>query len=241
MKVVVFDFDGTLTKSKKGSNCWFKVWQAVDDTAYDDFLFGKYRRNEIDQKEWFDLIVERWKEKNVSQEILKGISKSIELLDGAQETLEKLHQSGIKIFVLSGGIRQIIEPVLKRERIDKFITSVETYDLIFDENNKLVGYNSPAHNPDVKNEYVEVIKTKFNLKGEDILFVGNGENDEDVYKSGAVTLCINPDDADFKNKTVWTHYIEHCNNLAEILPFIRTNCEKKEKVCQQQKNIKNMS
>ena len=31
MKVIVFDFDGTLTKNRKGSNCWYEIWKYIDE------------------------------------------------------------------------------------------------------------------------------------------------------------------------------------------------------------------
>ena len=52
------------------------------------------------------------------------------------------------------------------------------------------------------------------------MFVGNGANDQTVYLSGARTLCINPDDADYKNSKYWNFYIEKCENLFEITEFL---------------------
>ena len=220
MKAVVFDFDGTLTKSKKGSNCWYKIWEYIDDLAYDEMLFYMYRKKLIDNDEWFELIFKRYKEKAVKREYLEDIANSIELLPGAYQTLKQLHNNGVKIFVLSGGVRQIIESVLKREEVDNFITSIEAYDLIFDESGKLAGYSQPnLHSLERKEEYVEQIKTNYQLKNDEILFIGNGSNDETVYKSGVKTLCINPDDADITNKRCWTYGIENCNNLTQILKY----------------------
>ena len=48
----------------------------------------------------------------------------------------------------------------------------------------------------------------------------NGKNDEEVYKSGVKTVCLNPDDADFENKTLWHHVIMKADSLKAILPFI---------------------
>lgn len=82
MKVIVFDFDGTLTQNRKGSNCWQEVWKSIDGLSYDDFLYQKYARHEIDIKQWFDLVIERFKEKNVELKNLHNIAKTIKLLPG---------------------------------------------------------------------------------------------------------------------------------------------------------------
>lgn len=220
MKAIVFDFDGTLTKNRKGSNCWYEIWKYIDDLDYDNFLYTKFKNKEIDDATWMKLIIKRYKEKDVQREYLHEISKKLELLPGSYETLEKLYKNGIKIFILSGGVKQIIEDVLKRENMGKFIASIEGYDLIFDSLGKLIDYKSPSlHNPENKNEYIELIKKQYNLKNNEILFVGNASNDEKVYLSGVKTLCINPDDANFSNKIIWNNAIENCENLLEILPF----------------------
>ncbi len=220
MKAVIFDFDGTLTKSKKGSNCWYKIWEEINDLDYDAFLYNKFLNNQITTDEWYNLIMQRYKQKGVNQQMLETISTRIELLDGVHETLSLLYNNNIKIYVLSGGIKQIIQPVLVREDILKYITSVEAYTINFDKIGKINGYGKPKHNLESKNEYVEIIKNELKIDAKDILFVGNGKNDEDVYKSGAKTLCINPDDADITNKTFWTYGIQNCTNLKQILKFI---------------------
>ena len=232
MKAVIFDFDGTLTKSRKGSNCWYEVWKYLDDLKYDDYLYGMYKHKEINDQQWFDLIVKRYIEKGVKRQYLTEIANTIEVIDGAQQTLKILHDNGVKVFILSGGIRQIIEDILEREQIREYITAIESYDLLFDKEGNLTGFQRPkSHNPENKNECVDLIKREYRLAKDDVLFVGNGANDEKVYLSGVDTLCINPDDADITNQTVWHHSIENCENLSQILEFCglgkeRVKCEK---------------
>ena len=220
MKAIIFDFDGTLTKSKKGGNCWYEIWQYIDDLDYADYLYGMYKRREINDDQWYNLIIERYKEKGVQRSYLKEISNKIELIDGAYETLEILHKNNIKIFIISGGIRQIIEDVLSRENALQFVDRVETYELVFDEKGKLLDYQKPLfHNLENKHECVEILKKQYKLDAKEILFVGNGKNDETVYLSGVNTLCINPDDTDSHNKIFWHNFIDNCQNLTEILKF----------------------
>ena len=220
MKAVIFDFDGTLTKTKKGSNCWYKIWEYIDDLEYDSYLYNKFKNKEISDTQWFKLIFERYKEKNVQKKYLENIALKIKLLPGTYKTLEQLYKNGIKIFILSGGVRQIIESVLNREKILPFVTSLESYDLIFDKNGKLYDFKFPClHNLENKNEYIDFIKKQYHFSKDEILFVGNGANDEKAYLSGAKTLCINPDDTDINNKTIWHNSIKNCKNLLEILKY----------------------
>ena len=82
------------------------------------------------------------------------------------------------------------------------------------------GFKKPKHNLEDKSEYVNLLKEEYNVSGGDVLFVGNGANDETVYKSGAVTLCINPDGANTGDRQIWNHCIENCTDLKQILKFI---------------------
>lgn len=219
MKAVIFDFDGTLTKSKKGSSCWYNIWVEIDDLEYDDKLYSMYKRNEIDDFKWSELIYQRYVEKDVNPRIMQAVADKVELQNGAYETLKALHSKGIKIFILSGGVRQVIEKILEREDLNQFITSLETYDLIFDKSGKLVDFKRPRHNPEFKNQYIDIVKQQYKINAKDILFVGNGKNDQEAYKSGAVTLCINPDDAEIDNRIYWSYGIRECNDLQQILKY----------------------
>ncbi len=220
MKAVIFDFDGTLTKSKKGSNCWRKIWEFIDDIEYDDTLYNQFVENKIDYKQWLDLIIKRYIEKDVTDLTLHDIANSIKMIEDSFNVLKLLNQNDIKIFILSGGIKQIIENVLRRENVLQFITSIEAYDFLFDSKGKLTSCKTPNHNLENKCEYIELVKQKYDLSSKEILFIGNGQNDQTAFQSGVVTLCINPDDADYKNKKIWQHTILSCNSLKDILSFV---------------------
>ena len=84
-------------------------------------------------------------------------------------------------------------------------------------NNKVIRATSPslttANSPLISNAQS---MTKTNTKPEEIIFVGNGDNDEWAYKSGCKTICINPVNTDSKNRTIWHSEISSLESLAEI-------------------------
>lgn len=71
-----------------------------------------------------------------------------------------------------------------------------------------------------KSDFILKQMEKYNLKKEEIIFVGNSFNDEDACKSGVTTICINPFETNYQDKAIWTHYIKQTNDLSSILPFI---------------------
>ncbi len=220
MKAVIFDFDGTLTQEPKGLTCWNWIWKYIDDMESSKFLYNQYTTKKIDFKAWYDLTIDIFKDKGVRREYLTDIASKMKLMPGMCETFKQLHENGIKIFVLSGGIKQIIEDTLKRNNSGQFVTLIETYNFIFDKDGKLVGYDSPkSHNIENKNEFIDIVKQEYKLRGEDILFVGNSRNDENARRSGVRTLCINPDGTNGNDKAIWNYSIENCENLTQILKF----------------------
>ena len=220
MKAIIFDFDGTLTKSEKGENCWQRVWTEIDDLETDRKYYTMHKNKEIDDVQWCKLVFDRYVEKNVNAQTFKAAADKTLLLQGAAQTLKELSEKGIKVFILSGGIRQVIDLVIARENLGDYITSIETYDMVLDDKGELFDFKSPAHNLESKNEFIEFVKNSYGFKAQEILFVGNGANDQDAYKSGVVTLCVNPDGADHTNKKYWTYVIERCEDLTQILEYI---------------------
>ena len=54
------------------------------------------------------------------------------------------------------------------------------------------------------------------MKAEDIIFVGNADNDEWVHKSGCKTICINPQNAEITNKEKWKKVYFDVTDLRQI-------------------------
>lgn len=216
-KAVIFDFDGTLTKAKSGSSSWGRVWEALGDVETDNKLYEMFARGEIDDPTWMRLIEERYVELGLKKSMLDELAGKIKLISGIEKTFEHLMKNDIKIYIVSGGVKNLIETRLCG--LKKFITRIEGYQFNF-KNGLFCGFEPTKDCLDDKHKYVEVIKRENNILGGEILFVGNGKNDQTVFQSGARTLCINPDDADYKNTKFWNFYIEKCENLCNILEYL---------------------
>ena len=216
-KVVVFDFDGTLSKRGDKINSWAKVWAALNDEETDYKYYKMFKNGEIDDEQWDKLVEKRFFELGLKEKMLDGIAEKIQLIPGLDDTFKILKNNHIKIYVLSGGVKNLIVTALKP--YEELITNIEGRWFSF-QNGNFAGFDDMDKRLDEKHNYINYLKEKHGIKGEEVLFVGNGANDQTVYLSGARTLCINPDDADYKNKKYWDFYIENCENLTEIIPFL---------------------
>ncbi len=227
-KAVVFDFDGTLSNVREGDGTWWEIWNYLGDLDIDELYYRMFRNGEISNNEWTSLVINHFIMCKLTKNQIEEISNKISLVAHTHETFETLKENGIKIFILSGGIKPMIEKVLKREKIDKYIDEFIAYEFEFDENGLLMSFKKPEEIIEPKHEYVEIIKQRYDLKPEEILYVGNDKNDESVHESGVHTLCINPRFTDISNKTIWHSAIKQCHDLREILQFVSFQIKQKD-------------
>lgn len=113
-QVVVFDFDGTLTKADQiAKTTWEKLWISLGYNVREcRELHKKFDRKEITHQEWCDLTEKKFKEKNLRIEAIGEISKDIHLIDGVEKVFQQLRKCDIKIYIVSGSIMSVIQNVL---------------------------------------------------------------------------------------------------------------------------------
>jgi phosphoserine phosphatase len=92
--------------------------------------------------------------------------------------------------------------------------------MTFNENGKLDRIIGTKFDFKGKASYIEKISNELNIKPYEILFVGNSNNDQLAYTSGAVTLCVNPRLTDPFEDKKWNNTINDMQNLDEILKYI---------------------
>lgn len=218
-KVVVFDFDGTLTKMDKNYSSWQRIWLYLGYSLNDCGLFhSQYVNGEISHQEWCDITSEHFIRKGLSGSDIKKISDEITLVDGAIETIKKMKEKGIKIYICSGSIDTIIENVLGDSigLFEDYVCNRFTYE----QNGKLKSIVGTKYDFDGKAEFLKKIIHENKISAEECIFIGNSDNDVLAYKSGAKTLVVNPRKITGMNKKEWKYCMIEMNNLNEILPYV---------------------
>lgn len=218
-KAVVFDFDGTLTKPHRLSNSWARVWDRIGCNDIDDVLYGRFNRGEITYEEWFYLCYDCFKEHKVNMQHFVDIADEIELLDHMEEYFKTLNNSGVKIYVLSGGVGNIVD--IKLQSVNKYITSIEADRFVLDEGGDLCGATLSDSRLEKKSFFVNKLMKTLGINRDEVVFIGNGCNDEEVYTTGVKTICINPDNnAHPDNRMFWTISLGKCDDIRKTLEFI---------------------
>lgn len=92
--------------------------------------------------------------------------------------------------------------------------------MIFDDEGIISHIKGTNYDFEGKAKFIKEFKEKTHSQNGDLVFVGNGDNDEWAHLSGCKTICINPDNADYSNKTKWHICKDNVNNLTDILPLL---------------------
>ena len=219
-KVVVFDFDGTLTKPTQYMSTWEILWTTL---GYPVSECEKYHRmfskGAIDHDEWCEITEKYFIEAGCSRTHIREAAASAELVDDVQEVIFELKANGILLYILSGSIKQFIEAVLGKELSGCF-TEIKANRFMFNDQGMLEGIIGTPYDFAGKARFVNKIMQDKHVQPEEIIYIGNSFNDEFVYKTGVETLCINPRGTDFYNDKIWHNYIRNLTSLKEVLPYI---------------------
>lgn len=220
IKAIVFDFDGTLTKNHDRYSTWQKIWLKLGYTVNDcNELHERFSQNEFSHQEWCNKTCEKFQEKGMTNRILSEVANEISLIEGTIPTLKKMHDNNIHLFIASGSIRDVIVKVIGENNVHLF-EEIKANRMEFDKNGRLKRIIGTKYDFDGKRDFVEKVAQALDINTCNILFVGNSNNDQLAYQSGAVTLCVNPDLTDPQNKKIWHNAIYEMQNLNEIMSYV---------------------
>ena len=229
MKAIIFDFDGTITYKSK--NIWDWIWTNLgfdlsEGSEY-DLLEKRYTSGEISYQKWCDITCDMFREKGLSKQIVKSATTETKVINGFAQTIKKLKEKGIKLYIVSGSVLECIENVLGENK--DYFDFIAANHFVFDKSGLISRIEATKYDYEGKAVFAKKVIKKLGIKPQDVCFVGNGDNDEWVYQTGCKTLCINPDGADFANKEKWSGCIEHTDNFEDILSFILDSSIENEK------------
>jgi HAD superfamily phosphoserine phosphatase-like hydrolase len=219
IRVAVFDFDGTLTIRKGDMTTWEKIWTALGYDINDSAdLHTRFQKGEFSHEVWCEMTLKKFKERGFRHGQLKRIAKSISLVPGTRETVEQLKAKGVKLYILSGSIKEIIKTVLGKLWDD--FEEIKANEIIFDSSGVISQINGTRFDFEGKATFLKRVHEDNRLSPLNVLFIGNSCNDIWASHSGVRTLCVNPHLTDPSNQAEWTHAIRKMKDLREILKYV---------------------
>ena len=175
-RIVVTDFDGTLTAKDIGNELCLEVIPELFKS-----LYARYRKNEIDLKE-FQL--ELWTHFPLSESEFRSRALAYgDLRPGVNEFFEHCADRGVPVFVASCGLRPYIEEVLRAKlsrKALKALREIRCNEAHFD-SSRLSELIPPATSPECpypldKGAWCSELKTKFPATTR-VFGIGNGTSD----------------------------------------------------------------
>lgn len=218
-KAVVFDFDGTLTAHNDDETTWEKIWVKLGYSINDcSDLHWKYSNGKFTHQRWCDITRDHFRNARFSRKDLDDVVASIKLIGGARAVIDSLRERGIKLYILSGSIRQVIDKVLGdlRSRFD----DVQANDMIFDPSGIIREIRGTPYDFEGKATYLAKVIEENGYTPYDVLFIGNSCNDIFASRSGARTLCVNPRGTESNNREHWTYLLRRMEDLNQIIEFV---------------------
>ena len=220
-KAVIFDYDGTLTFGDY-NNIFKSLYRVLgyatdrNSAYYQDYVdFVNFK---IDYKQWVQINEDDFKKGGLTKEIFDSVTENIKLIKGLEKTLKTLHESGVKLYILSGNFVYAIKKTLGK--LADYFTEISANEVYFNDDGTLSHLVATEFDYDCKPKFIEKVINELGVLPEDICFVGNGENDKFAYKAGAKTICINPVDADEDDSEKWACVIKNEMNFEKVLNFI---------------------
>ncbi len=221
-KVVVFDFDGTLTKQNTNLNVWEELWLKAGYTVNDCAKYTtQFKRGVISHQQWCDVTLKYFQKGKLTKNKVLEVARKFTLLDDVPWTLKHLKEKGISLHVLSGSIDVVIREVLGVH--ENLFSTIKSNSMRYKDSGDIDTIIGTKYDFEGKALYLKELAKLHDVHPYEILYIGNSMNDRFAYLSGARTLCINPHFVDGNDPKEWTNNIRDLTSLKDILPYVLSN------------------
>ncbi|MBC7081176.1 MAG: HAD-IB family phosphatase [Thermoplasmatales archaeon] len=198
--LIVFDMDGVFIEERSSWKVIHKKYGIKNDD-----IVEAYKKGEIDDEEFLNRDIERWREKGIRKENIEKIFNSIDLTSGCRECIEYLNEIG-EIAIISGGIDTLAK------RIANFgIKYVFANGIIYREN---LPWKAILNVPLMeKGKVLEKLIEKLGVEKENVIVIGDTKYDIDMFRRAGVKIAFNPTD-EIKN---FANFVVEKRDLNELI------------------------
>ena len=217
--MVVFDFDGTITRPVNGHTTWEMIWAHLGYTREDCAQYhAQFRTGALTHTEWCNLTLEKFRAGNLKRSDLTVLARQLPVLDGFAGLVDELVRRKIALHIVSGSIGSIIRDVLG-PHVARF-DSIMANELMFGTDGTLTDIVETLYDFEGKAHYTKYLVAAAECSPSELLFVGNAGNDGWVADAGVRTLCVNPTTTDPDDRRTWTANIRDMRDMMQILEFV---------------------
>lgn len=216
---VVFDFVGTLLPKIDADSSLRYIWlESGQDKARFQNILAHYSHDADDRRSYFQQATELFMEARITKDDITRIGNGTRLIPGICDVFKVLNDAGVLIWIVSRSERQFIRAALGD--LACYVEEIKSNQFLFDSEGVVDGIRISPFDYEGKRRFVSRVAGDLSVSPQDIVFVGNSNNDASVRGSGAVTVCVSPSNTTGTDRSSWTHCCQCCDDLRDILPFI---------------------
>lgn len=213
-KIVVFDVGGVLVKER---SCWVSVRKRLGQSVIKKCaaLRKKYfsKKGRMSYTKWAREDVKLWGDVNLKQ--IKKILDKVPLIKGARKTCKILKKRGYQLAIISTGLNPLVERVKKQLNID-----YAAYNELYEKNGKLSVKVNVSLDKNPKDKILKKLIKKLKIKKQNIIVIGDNEDDCSMMKLAGLSIVFNPDYKKSKMARKTADIIITKKDLRKILPYI---------------------
>ncbi|MCK4589800.1 MAG: HAD family phosphatase [Nanoarchaeota archaeon] len=204
-KLIVFDLDGVIFDHL---NFWDKVVKVYKTEKESKALVKKYLHTNYPKL--VEEVTKLWIGKP-KQPYLEEIKKA-KYMPGAKETIKELKKRDYTIAIISSSPKELVLRAKKELNIDYVFYN----EMLFDENDKFIGFNQHVGNLG-KQKFLKQLCHEHYLDYKDVIVVGHDKNDIKMARVAGFVIGFNPKDKEFEK---YCKVIIKKKDLREILKHL---------------------
>ncbi len=210
LKLICFDVDETLVDGIS----WFLLTKGLGCSLQKHIdIFNRATRGEISFIEGERMLTKMYKESgNATRKFIRNLFSEIKPKPEAGKIISYLKKKNYKIYLISGAIDIYVEEMAKKLEVDGFYANSS---LEFTENGFLEKIYYRDNQGEVKVEQLNNLIRKLGISMNDVVFVGDSDNDVEVFKKTGHGVAVEPSSQ--KLKSVAWKVIDSLEQIKEIL------------------------
>ncbi len=197
IKLICFDVDGTLVDGTS----WLILSEELGWSSKEAFdVFKQARKGEISFIEAERIFTTKYqKSGKANKPFIEKIFNSVEVKKEAKDLISYLKEKGYTIYLISGAIDIYVESVASKLGVDGFYANST---LEFDNKGALQKINYRDNQGEVKVEQLKILVKKLGINIDQVVFVGDSENDIEVFKATKHGIAVHSSNEELK-KISW--------------------------------------
>lgn len=217
IKLVSFDFEGTLVTYPPFKKSWSLINDFLGCEKEDRRFHDEYIRGEFDVATWTKKTVELYRQRGLTKrqfdELLLG---KMRIVPGVLNLFEELRSRGIKTAIISGSLNNVFDLFSEKFGLEADYVNM-AHRLSFDSGGRLVGGVFSNLDFDGKVTALRIGCNSFGIGLDECAHVGDEENDMALFREVGLPIAINTKNPELRAEA---RVVIEKDDIGEVINYI---------------------